>query len=399
MLTMAKKMKVIYAAGPGNIIGTFNCWNKKQDDPSQVSITYSGQFFDVCSALDIEGYVISSNPEKSFLKQGSFTLEHRPILFSRQSGILYYLGQILYELSIVTSALKFKANVVVGNSTSCFFVLSLLPRLGIQVIPSLHCVLWSKYIPQSKIQKLLWSLNRNFFAKDCLEILSISEDINEQVRQVTHNQSRPIVNFLSTYRRTEFENVDSPSKDKSIFQVLFAGRIEVDKGVFDLLEIAKQFKLEGQDNIRFNICGTGSASESLVKQVEEFELQSSFILHGYCNKSEMQKMFSLSHIVIVPTKSDFVEGLNKVVIEGVLANRPVITSSVCPALFYVKEAVLEVPPDNIEAYANAILRLRDDGKFYDDKQKNCSKCQEIFYSASQGWGEKLRLILEKNKQF
>lgn len=390
---MSRKMKIMYAAGPGNVIGTFDYWSKGQDDPSQVSMTFSGQFYDVCSALDAEGYLIASNPEKKFVKHDRFILEHRPILLSQQSGVLYYVGQVLYELGLVVSALRFRADVVVGNATSCFFVLSLLPRLGIPVVPSLHCVLWPKYNPLSKVQALLWKLNRRFFAKDCLAILSTSDDINEQIKQLTQNSPCPIVNFLSTYRRSEFENVTPPSQDRSIFHVLFAGRIEVDKGVFDLLEIAKKFKAEGRENIRFNICGTGTAFELLRKQVEEFELQSLVVLHGYCNKPEMRKMFNLSHIVIVPTKSDFVEGLNQVVIEGVLAGRPVITSSVCPALSYVQEAVVEVPPDDIEAYANAVLKLCDNHDFYEAKQQSCEKLQEQFYGASHSWSAALKSVL------
>jgi glycogen synthase len=388
-------MKIVYAAGPGNVIGTFDYWSKGQDDPSQVSMTFSGQFYDLCSNLDAEGYIIASNSEQQFLKDGRFTLEHRPILLSQQSGGLYYLGQILYELSLVISALRFRADVVVGNSTSCFFVSSLLPRLGIQVIPSLHCALWPKYLSPSRTASLLLKINRKFFEKDCLAILSTSEDINDQVKQITNNQSRPIVNFLSSYRRTEFENVTPPSQDRSIFQVLFAGRIEANKGVFDLLEIAKRFKAEDINNIAFHICGTGSALDLLSKQVEELKLHSSFVLHGYCNKPKMREMFSLSHVVIVPTKSDFIEGLNQVVIEGVLANRPIITSSVCPALSYVQAAVVEVPPDDIKAYGDAILKLHHDRKFYEEKQQSCKNLQEQFYSDSRSWNTALRSILEK----
>jgi glycogen synthase len=391
---MTRKMRVMYAAGPGNVIGTFDYWSKGQDDPSQVSITFSGQFYDVCSTLDIEGYIVASNAQKKFLKQDRFILEHRPILLSKQSGIFYYLGQILYELSFIITALRFRANIVVGSSTSCFFILSLLPRFGIQIIPSLHCALWPKYGSLSKIGKILWKLNRRFFEKDCLAILSTSEDINEQIRQVT-KQPRPIINFLSTYRRTEFENVTPPNQDRSIFQVLFAGRIEADKGVFDLLEIAKQLRAEGRNNIKFNICGNGSALQLLSQKVEEFGLQSTFVLHGYCNKREMQQMLSLSHVVIVPTKSDFIEGLNQVVIEGVLADRPVITSSVCPALSYVQEAVVEVPPDNITAYAQAIVKLCDNYDFYNVKQQSCKQLQEQFYNTRQSWNEALKSILEK----
>lgn len=391
---MSKKKRIMYAAGPGSVIGTFDHWSKGYDDPSQVAMTFSGQFYDLCSALDAEGYIIASHPEKKFLKEGRFMLEHRPVLLSKQSGVLYYLGQILYELSLIISALWFRADVVVGSATPCFFVLSLLPKLGIQVIPSLHCVLWPKYKSLTKAQRLLLKINSRFFAKDSFAILSTSEDITDQVRKLTNNQPRPIVNFLSTYRSTEFKNV-THNEDRSTFQVLFAGRIEVNKGVFDLLEIAKRFKAEGRNNIVFNICGTGSALELLRQQIEENQLHSSFIVHGYCNKSEMRQMFSLSHVVIVPTKSDFLEGLNQVVVESVLANRPVITSSICPALSYVQDAVIEVPPDNVAAYGDAILKLQDDYGFYQEKQRSCKNLQEQFYGDSRSWSQALKSILSK----
>ena len=41
--------------------------------------------------------------------------------------------------------------------------------------------------------------------------------------------------------------------------------------------------------------------------------------------------------------------------EAILAGRPVITSPVCPALDYVRDAAVEVSPDNIEQYCEAIL--------------------------------------------
>ena len=56
----------------------------------------------------------------------------------------------------------------------------------------------------------------------------------------------------------------------------------------------------------------------------------------------MRAMYDDAHVVIVPTTSDFIEGFNKVVAEAVLAGKPVITSSVCPALEYVRDAVIEV---------------------------------------------------------
>lgn len=390
---MSKQLKILYAAGPGNVIETFNYWRQGQDDPSQVSMTFSGQFYDVCTALDAEGHIIASQPQKQILKQGQFTLEHRPIPFNHRSGILYYLGQIYYELGIVLTALKSRCDVVVGAGRPCFFVLSLLPRFGVQVVPSLHCVLWAKYKPLSKAQKIVIQLNRRFFTKDCFAILSTSEDINQQVQELTDHHPTRIINFLSTYRRHAFEGIAPSNPEQNIFHVLFAGRVEANKGVFDLLEIAKRFQKENHNTIVFHICGTGTALEDLQHQVETAHLQSTFVLHGYCNKAQMRQMFSLSHLVIVPTTSDFIEGLNQVVIEGVLANRPVVTSSICPALNYVKEAVVEVPPDDVQAYGDAILKLQQNYALYEEKRQKCQGLQEQFYCASRSWGTALKTIL------
>lgn len=389
---MPEKLRVLYAAGPGNVIGTYGYWSQGQDDPSQVAITYSGQFYETCSALGAEAYVVSSNPERELLKDGNFTLEHRPIPLNTKPGLLYHLGQIWYGLGLILSAIRFKADVVVLSDMSHYFVMSLLPKLGIQVVPSLHCTIWCKYLPLGKKQKVLSQLNRNFFAEDCFAILAISEDVVEQVKQITHHQPRPVKNFLSTYCRTEFAEIGEPQAQPP-FHVLFAGRIEQNKGAFDLLDIYERFLEAGRKDIVFHLCGTGSGLEELQQEVSRLGYNASFICHGYCKKEQMRKMFNLAHVVIVPTRTNFVEGLNKVVIEGILAGRPVITSAVCPALSYVRDAVMEVPPDDITAYGDAILKLCDDKALYEEKRANCRKLQEQFYDPARSWGEALKGIL------
>ena len=82
----------------------------------------------------------------------------------------------------------------------------------------------------------------------------------------------------------------------------------------------------------------------------------------------LSAVLASSHAVIVPTTSRFEEGFNMVCAEAIFAGRPVITSPVCPALEYVREAAVQVPPDNIEKYCQAILKLYDDQEFYEQKQ-------------------------------
>jgi glycosyltransferase involved in cell wall biosynthesis len=388
-------LRVLYVSGSGNIIGTYHFWKQGEDDPSQVAVTYSGQFFQVCRELNACAYAISPWGEEQYWGDGQFAIAHRPIPFFKASGILYHLGLLWWELRLIISALTFRANVaVVADTGMHWFMLTILSWMGIKVVPSLHCLLWKKYGSHTKTQKLLLQLNRSFFAQYAFAILVGSKDIEEQVEQLTQNQHPPNVPFLPIYRQTEFVGINEPEETRSPFRVLFAGRIEPEKGVFDLLKIAQRLADEGKGNITFDICGDGSALESLKLASKQMGIENLFVCHGHCSKPQMRGMFNQSHAVIVSTKTDFAEGFNQVVAESILSGRPVVTSSVCPALSYVRDGVVEVPPDDIEAYGDALLKLSGDRQFYEEKRRNCLLLQEQFYDMSQSWGVKLQSILE-----
>ncbi len=393
---MSKKLRILYAAGPGDVIGTYNYWLEGNDDPSEVSDTYSGQFFQVCRDLDAQAYIISSHKERKFLQDRQFLLEHRPIGLQSSSGLLYHWSQLWYGLRLIASAIRFQADVVVVmNGTTHWFVLSLLPLLGIAVIPSIHCTLWRKYLPQRKPEKLILRLSRQLFTRGCTAILTVSDDIAQQIAQITNGQHQKIARFSPTYRRELFANIMPPNQKRIPFRVLFVGRIEADKGVFDLLEMAKRLEDLGRQDIVFDICGTGSVLESLNLATKLAELDSRFCFHGHCNKQQIHQMLNCAHALIVPTRTDFPEGFNKVVAESILSGRPVVTSAVCPAVYYVQNAVVEVAPDNINDYVAALLKLADDREFYEQKRQGCQEVQEQFYDNTKSWGTLLKSSLRQ----
>jgi glycosyltransferase involved in cell wall biosynthesis len=77
----------------------------------------------------------------------------------------------------------------------------------------------------------------------------------------------------------------------------------------------------------------------------------------------------------------------------VLACRPVVTSTLCPAIEYVRDAVVEVPPDDVRAYGDAILRLADDRVLYAQKRENCAAAGSQFYDPARAWGATLKRVL------
>lgn len=391
---MGRPLRLLYAAGPGHVIGTYRHWKESRDDPSQVSVTYSGQFYDLCRDLGADSYVIASCPAAGRLRDGRFFLEHRPIPWQNGPGALYHLGQVWYAVRLMVSALVFRADVaVVCNGSGHWFPLALLPLLGVQVVPSLHCVLWPKNRPPAGINRLVQRLNATFFARAAFAILSASRDVARQVTELTGGRHRPVVEFLPTYRPGAFAGAGAPPVSRRPFRVFFAGRVEQNKGVFDLLAIAQRFATAGRTDIEFDLCGDGTALPELRRQAKELGLGERFRCHGHADRAAMRDMFARAHVVIVPTTSDFIEGFNQVVAEGVLAGRPVITSQVCPALEYVRGAVVEVAPDDVEAYGDAVLKLCDDEAFYRDKCRGCAAAQPQFFDVGRGWGASLGTIL------
>ena len=378
--------RVVYAAGPGDVIGTYRHWIAGRDDPAQVAVTYSSQFYDLCREAGASGYLIASTPSKQKLVDGQFIIEHRPVPFSRGPGPMYHVGQTISAVRLIASAVRFKADLVVVTQTSHWFVLGLLPLFGIAVVPTLHCVLWAKsHPPTGRLNRLIWKWNRRFFRKRVLAVLSLSNDITSQVESMLDGTSLRIIPFLPSYRRESFGDGFGPPPLPPPFRVFFAGRIEKNKGVFDLFNIARRFADEGHTEIEFDLCGTGGQLETLKQEVERAGLQNRFRLHGHSTKPFMRQMYEQCHVVIVPTTSDFNEGFNKVVAEGVLAGRPVITSSVCPALEYVRQAVLKVPPDQPAATGDAILSLSSNPTLYEQKREGSSEVRKQFYDPTRSW--------------
>jgi glycogen synthase len=393
---MAKPLRILYAIGPEDVIEAYNFWIKGEDTPSQVSMSYSGQFYEVCKTLDAKGYVIAEASQPAIVRDERFIIECLPVPLANARGIFYHFRQLLRGLQLLLGAIRFQANVIIADSgTTYWFVLLLFPWLGIKVIPSLHCTLWRKYSEQTLGEKITLRLSRNLFKYKCHEIHGVSNDITVQIAELTRGVHKPIYEFLPTYRRSDFASIAPPPKETSPFRVLFAGRVEYNKGVFDLLEIAKGFASAGIQDIIFDICGNGSALEVLRQQAKQANIDDFFICHGYCNKPQMREMFGKSHAVIVPTRTDFIEGFNRVVSESILSGRPVITSAVCPALSYVREAVIEVSPNDVKEYANAVLELYHNPHIYQQKRLASLKLQDQFYDINNSWGAVLKASLLK----
>jgi glycogen(starch) synthase len=388
-----KPLRVFYAAGPGHVIGTFIHWKAGRDDPSEPAVAYSKQFFEVCRELNAAGYLVTACPHRGFLAEGQMRLEHRPYRLRSAGGLRFHLGRVWNGLGLVLSAVRFRADVAIVAEGSHWFMFSLMRLAGVKVVPSLHNALIARQASSSLPVRIIRRLNAAFFRKCCYAVLSASHDLSEQLAQLVGHPLPTVVEFLPLYNQQTFESVREPRRDETPFRVLFVGRVEPEKGVFDLVAVAQRLASMGRCNVEFDICGTGSALPQMQALAERMQVARQFHWHGYCNQYELADRYARCHAVIVPTKSCVGEGFNQVVVEAVLAERPVITSSVCPALRYVRGAVLEVAPDDVAAYTEAIVNLLGDPGLYENKRDSCRVLRSQFYDPDLSFGAALRRVL------
>jgi glycosyltransferase involved in cell wall biosynthesis len=391
---MPRKLRILYAAGPGNVIGTYQCWRRGEDDSSVPDIAYSRQFFDVCTEIRAAGWVIGAQPTPDLVQDGFFRIEHRPIPFERRGGLAFHVGRLWYSLGLIWSAIRYRADVVVVAHGVHWFMLSLLAWVGVKVVPAVHNTLWLPMALPKRSERLLLRLARPLFARQSFAILSHPGTCARQVVELSKGMSRPIVPFVSLYRKQTFAGLPERGEARPPFRVMFAGRIEANKGVFDLVTTACELSDRGRTDIEFEVCGTGSALENLRHAVSEAQLGPRFRCHGRLEMREFRQMFGRCHVVIVPTRAEYSEGFNAVVVEAILSGRPVIASTLCPAVDLVREAAVEVEPQDLAGYRDAILRFCDDDAFYEKKRIACAALGVQFQDWNRGWGAGLRRILD-----
>jgi glycogen synthase len=385
---------IYYAAVAGDILGTYLRWRDGKRDERQTAATYSGQFFDLCARAGRRGEASFPSAERKKIVDAQFSIRSRP---SGQigKGIWYHFYQLCRAAWLFADVTRSRASdVIVMDGVTSFFLLTPLAWSGRRIFLSVHTVLWREGANGGLLHRLLLRLDGWFIRRHCAGCLVASPAIALQINQLTEGRSHSIVLFYPTYEREDFVRFAPPNPRLRPLRILYAGRIEIDKGVLDLLQSVRQLVLAGR-SVHLDYCGDGAALLSLREEVINAGLSDHVEIHGHLNRPALLDLLDDAQIVVVPTRSGFPEGLNQVVIEAVLARRPVVTSKICPAMELVSAAVVEAEADNVESYSAAVGQLIDDHKLFAEKASAADGLREQFFDPKQGWAAKAyALIME-----
>jgi glycosyltransferase involved in cell wall biosynthesis len=317
-------------------------------------------------------YIVSSASPPQIIRDGIFVIEHRPK--RSYQGYGYHLSQIFYGLGLFATAVKFGADyAIVHSGTTHYFALSVFRLAGIKVIPIIHNTLWpAGFPPRSLASRVLLFLDGLFFRRFASATVALSPECIRQIDKVTNGKHGLIYEENAWFVEKLFPL--TPPPPVATFRLLFAGRIEQNKGVFDLLEIMKRVEQQMPDRVTLDICGDGPELETLRTRCKNLGLDSVITIHGRMMPADLRNMLTSSHASIVPTRSNFPEGLAYTAIEPILIGRPVITNPVVPAHEIIGNACLVAETDNVESYVQKILLLLRDPDLY---QSLCNACASI----------------------
>lgn len=395
-MVLKSNPQVIYCGGPGDIAGTMRSWLSGKQDASEVSETYSGQFFDQMKARGLSALVVSTHARKEVLVEGLITIEHWPNKAIGTSGLTYKLAYVSHWLGVLAALLRLRPRVVVISDLEHWWLLAIPAMIGIKVVPDLQCTFWPRgYRSTSLYDRLLQSLNGWFWRKIPIATMCISPECERQVHEMASGQvSGILLQARSFYQRTQFAGITLPDWNTEPFRLMFAGRVERNKGVFDLLDVMARLLADNYRKVSLEICGGGSALSVLKREVARRGLGHCIQVLGQLSSFEMRAAYERCHLVVVPTTADFSEGLNRVVVEGVLSGRPVVATVVCPAIDVLPRSVIAVKCGDPLEMASAIRRFASDKNYYESIRGNCAAESEQFYDRDKSWGAALGRALD-----
>lgn len=393
--------KIFYAcSGPANLIRTYDFWLKGESDPNEVSITFSAQILDYCRQTSSQIYMTSTREGKDLLVDGDVTIEHRTkpsYNFLRGGG--YHLGELVYGVGLLITALRFRADIVlVDSGVTHYFILFLFRLFGIKVIPILHNTLWPSGFPPKRLipRGVAWC-DKWFFKYGANAIMGVSDECRIQVKTLAGTRcTNKFFQFRAQFEVEFFSKIPmAPDYFSKPFTIVFVGRIEEFKGIFDIVEMAEKLDDKYRGNFHWIICGTGPAIGDLKDLRQEKNMNNCISVKGWVSRAELVNVYAQSHLAIVPTTSGFREGLAMTAAEAALAGRPVITSAVVPALNEMKNACYEAITNNIDSYVEGIEKIASDHELYESMRVSCAVESEQFIDRKKGLTE----ILGKTIQY
>lgn len=384
--------RIFYAHGPGDASGSLRAWARSEHDDSIIAIPYSGQFFDVCDQFRAEALLVADRPAGT-VSIGSFTVEGLPFQ-TQMRGWRYRLAKHAHTERLAERAAAFGADVALLHGHYGLSAPAAFDRKGIPAIVSMHNTLWPMGTRPSIQRRALYRLERGRARRSIRAALAVSPECARQLHQAVGPRV-PVTVHVPQYPSSLLDRATAPHERSSDeLRIVFAGRLEMIKGVMDVVQAADLLRRRGVTKVRWVIAGSGPLEATIRSEIEARDLADAVQVVGHLRREQLAALYSASHATITPTRTGFAEGMAKAPLEAVLYGMPAIVTSVVPAGEVIAAAAIVVPPATPEAIAKACEQLLD-AKQYDRFAQSAERLRRQLFQPERSFARALQAAIAK----
>jgi glycogen(starch) synthase len=221
-----------------------------------------------------------------------------------------------------------------------------------------------------------------FFRHAAAGAIGVSPECERQVVSESRNRA-PFFQYRCQFRPDGFRQ--ALPYEAGPFRIVFVGRAERNKGVLDIAQMAARLKAAAPVKVAFDICGDGPALPELRSIIAQEGLGDVITAHGRLERDALLGIYASSHAAIVPTRSNFTEGMPQVCAEAVLSSLPVITSQVANAFDVIGPATIRAETDEVESYVRAIIALIETPSLRSQIRAECPALSLQFLDRAQSY--------------
>lgn len=358
--------------------------------------SYLRHLMQVCEDEKRDAVIVTTHGDERYdIQLGRFKILNRPV--PRGRSLRFHLRQVWWTYEILVEMEQAGVGTTVLTAAQHYwFVTPTFRMRGMKFINSYHCSLRALGHKRFSPHEVFIRLTSKFHLSKGDPTMVIAPTIGEELAREAGVHKRRTIQIFPDYDRAIFQDMVPPNiaiSEQPIVHVIYAGRITRNKGVFDILSIAEKLASRTGPEVHFHLHGEGDALELLRQKVHASSHGHLVHLYGFTAGEDLKTHYAEADIVLVPTRSDFEEGIAKSVVEGVLTLRPVVTSRACPSIHLLSGACSEAEVDDPESYAAAIWRLANDPDLADAKVQAAVQLREIFFDPPERYDRQLKQAL------
>ena len=376
-------LRIAYVPGPGDVVGTFDHWQQGRHDPRVPVITYSVMFYSLVHRLGAQALVLTAENRQPVAQTTAVTFRHVP-RETGQNGFRYRLAEARYAKALAQVVNDWQPDItVVGSDAPA----GLFHRLHVPAILSAHNSFWPMGQRPRNLRARLALLPRIRSLRHVAAALCTSAECAHQIVAVAG--SKPTFVEVPQVVSTDMPPSVAPPRDVA-HRITFIGRIEENKGVFDLLTAVENLAAFFP-SLSLTFAGDGTASANLATAAGGSSLGDRVRLLGRIDSGAVHALLDVSDIVVCPTRSNFNEGLAMVVVEAAIHGRPCVISSVVPAGQLFPDSCSIFAADDAAALQTALRRLIEDPATLRRMSEQALRQRHTCLDRRQSWGSQLYL--------